>query len=114
VRTDNAGTHVSENESAIMSALDKMPVSVAIEADTYTFQTYSSGVITSSRCGTYLDHAVAAVGYNSSANPPYYIVRNSWGTSWGESGYVMIEMTTSGAGICGINQMVYTVDTSSW
>lgn len=59
-----------------------------------------------------MDHAVAAVGYDSSASIPYYIVRNSWGSSWGEQGYVMIEMTTSGAGICGVNQMVYSVATS--
>jgi len=94
-----------------MSALNNEPVSVAIEADKYVFQTYSSGTITSATCGTNVDHAVQAVGYNSSANPPYYIVRNSWGASWGDKGFVQIEMTSSGKGVCGINQMVYTVET---
>jgi len=96
-----------------MAALNKQPVSVAIEADTYVFQTYQSGVLTSASCGTQLDHAVAAVGYNSTANPPYYIVRNSWGSGWGMSGYINIEMTSSGAGICGINENVWTVDTKT-
>jgi len=96
-----------------MAALNKQPVSVAIEADTYVFQTYSSGVITSSSCGTQLDHAVAAVGYDSTAITPYYIVRNSWGSGWGMGGYVNIGMTSSGNGICGINENVWTVDTKS-
>jgi C1A family cysteine protease len=113
VSTTSQGTQVSANSSSIMAALNVKPVSVAIEADTYVFQSYTSGVITSSSCGTQLDHAVAAVGYNSSANPPYYIVRNSWGSGWGESGYVNIEMTASGLGVCGINQNVWTVDTKS-
>lgn len=107
VKTTNAGTHAAENNSAIMNLINKNPVSVAIAANSYTFQTYSTGVITSSRCGTYMDHAVAATGYSSSSNPPYYNVRNSWGGSWGDKGYVKIEMTSSGKGICGINQMVY-------
>lgn len=50
-----------------------------------------------------MDHAVVAEGYNSGASEPYYLVRNSWGGSWGESGYVRIGMTASGKGICGIN-----------
>lgn len=67
------------------------PVSVAIEADTYLFQYYKSGVITSSACGTYLDHAVVAVGYGEdSFAGPYFLVRNSWGTWWGDQGYVKI------------------------
>lgn len=113
VETTSQGTQVTGNSSSIMAAINKKPISVAIEADTYVFQSYTSGVITSTSCGTQLDHAVQAVGYNSSANPPYYIVRNSWGASWGESGYVNIEMTTSGDGICGINENVWTVDTKS-
>jgi len=111
VSTQSRGTQVGENSSSIMNALNSKPVSVAIQADSYVFQTYSSGVITSSRCGTNIDHAVQAVGYNNGAGVPYYIVRNSWGSSWGDQGFVNIEMTSSGAGICGINQDVYTVNT---
>ncbi len=81
-----------------MSAINRGPVSVAIQADTAVFQTYSSGVITGDACGSNIDHAVLAVGYG----PGYYIVKNSWGTWWGDQGYVKIEMR-DGAGTCGIN-----------
>jgi len=95
-------TQVAATSTAIKSAINLKPVSVAIEADTYVFQTYSTGIITSSACGTNIDHAVVAVGYGSN----YYIVRNSWGTGWGESGYVRIGIT-EGNGTCGINQYVF-------
>merc|ERR1712228_261302 len=48
-------------------------------------------------CGTSIDHAVQATGYNAEGN--YWIVRNSWGESWGESGFVWVEY---GANVCGI------------
>jgi C1A family cysteine protease len=83
--------------------LNIKPVSVAIQADTAVFQTYTSGVLTGSACGTSIDHAVIAVGYGTDATyGAYYLVRNSWGTSWGEKGYVRIGQA-SGAGVCGIN-----------
>jgi len=80
------------------------PMSVAIEADTRTFQLYTSGVLTSSACGTNLDHGVLVVGYGKENNIEYWLVKNSWGTSWGEKGYVKIERSdsTKDAGICGI------------
>ncbi len=99
-------TDVAGNTTAIMTAIVQQPVSVAIQADTTTFQSYTSGVITSAACGTNIDHAVAAVGYGTDATAGgYYLVRNSWGTSWGDKGYVKIGQA-SGAGICGINQYV--------
>lgn len=64
---------------------------------------YTGGVITNATaCGTDLDHAVTAVGYNTAADPPYYIVRNSWGPDWGvDGGYVHIGIV-DGLGVCGI------------
>jgi len=64
---------------------------------------YSSGVITSSYCGTNIDHAVTAVGYGTENGQEYFLVRNSWGTYWGDRGYVKVGVA-SGAGVCGINQ----------
>ena len=105
VTKDSGYKTVTRNSpSSLVAAIDKGPVSVAIEADTYVFQSYKSGVITSSACGTALDHGVLAVGYgHDSTHGDYYIVKNSWGKSWGEKGYVRIKRTnSSGAGICGI------------
>lgn len=73
----------------MMNALSKTVVTIAIEADQSSFQLYKSGVFTGS-CGTNLDHAVALVGYGIMNGLEYYILRNSWGTSWGSSGYMYI------------------------
>lgn len=73
----------------LKAALAKGPVSVAIEADQYVFQGYHSGVITSG-CGTRLDHGVLAVGYGTESGQEYFLVKNSWGASWGDAGYVKI------------------------
>jgi len=90
------------NPNQLKAALDKTVVSVAIEADKTVFQHYQTGVITSAACGTRLDHGVAAVGYGTENGQEYFLVRNSWGPSWGDKGYVKIGVS-SGAGICGIN-----------
>ena len=52
-------------------------------------------------CGTSLNHAIVAVGYGSEDGKEYYIVRNSWGASWGDKGYIKIAVE-EGKGICGI------------
>jgi len=72
-----------------MAAIDKGPVSVAIEADQFAFQGYHSGIITKG-CGKNLDHGVLAVGYGGSGDSAYFLVKNSWGPSWGDKGYVKI------------------------
>jgi C1A family cysteine protease len=76
---------------------------VAIEADTMVFQFYSGGILNSPSCGTNLDHAVIAIGYGVDATKgEYYIVRNSWGSTWGVKGYVNIAGGKDGNGVCGI------------
>lgn len=92
------------NEVALKKAVSKQPVSVAIEADKEVFQFYKQGIIDSKSCGTNLDHGVLVVGYNEVNNTKYWIVKNSWGTTWGNKGYVYIKRTdnTSDTGICGI------------
>jgi KDEL-tailed cysteine endopeptidase len=93
---------VAVNSSdALKAALNKQPVAVAIEADTFTFQGYSGGVINDDSCGTQLDHGVVAVGFNDEDKIPYYKVRNSWGASWGEAGHVRLAIV-DGPGMCGI------------
>jgi len=96
-------TDVQKNsDSALMSALNKQPVSVAIEADKASFQLYKSGVYNDPSCGTTLDHGVLAVGYGTLNGQDFWDVKNSWGTSWGDKGYIKMARGVSGAGQCGI------------
>jgi len=93
------------NQAILQAAVTQNPVVIAIEADTRYFQFYSSGILTDSiKCGTDLDHAVEIVGYGTENGIDYWKVRNSWGESWGESGYVKIEKSssTNDPGVCGI------------
>ena len=90
-----------DNSDQLKAALNKGPVSVAIEADQTVFHSYTGGIITSSKCGTSLDHAVLVVGYGTDAGQEFFTIKNSWGSSWGEEGYVRVGVS-SGAGICGL------------
>jgi len=92
----------SDSEQALMQAVAQQPVSVAIEADQSVFQFYSSGVMDSSSCGTQLDHGVLVVGYGETDGKQYWKVKNSWGSSWGMDGYILLGRGSGGAGICGI------------
>jgi len=87
--------------SALQDAVAQQPVSVTIQADKLCFQMYSSGVLNNTKCGTSLDHAVAAVGYGVEDGQDYWLVRNSWGSSWGLDGYIKIA-AVEGEGICGV------------
>jgi len=86
--------NVDQSTEALKSAINVGPVSVAIEADQMSFQLYSGGIL-SSGCGTNLDHGVLAVGYGSN----YFKVKNSWGASWGENGYLQISTDGNTCGI---------------
>jgi len=97
-------TDVAKNsDSALMTAIAQQPVSVAIQANQPAFQTYKTGVLTGT-CGTNLDHGVLAVGYGTwTDGTDYYKVKNSWGTSWGMSGYILIQRgNPQRCGECGI------------
>ncbi|XP_057949704.1 zingipain-2-like [Malania oleifera] len=91
------------DEKSLKKAVANQPVSVAINAGGRAFQLYDSGVFTG-ECGTELDHGVAAVGYGTENGKDYWIVRNSWGAGWGETGYIRMQrnLAENSFGKCGI------------
>uniref|UniRef100_A0A7S3G7G8 Uncharacterized protein n=1 Tax=Palpitomonas bilix TaxID=652834 RepID=A0A7S3G7G8_9EUKA len=93
-------TDAAQNAQSVMDLLQKGPVSVAIEADQFAFQFYSSGVLTGA-CGTNLDHGVLVVGAGSDNGQDFWILKNSWSASWGEAGYIRIARGDSDE--CGVN-----------
>lgn len=93
------------NQLHLKEAVSNGPVSIAIEADTTVFQHYTGGVISSASCGTNLDHGVLIVGYGTDDDGTmWWLVKNSWGDTWGDNGYVKIARTESenDKGVCGI------------
>ena len=92
------------DQVSLKAAVAQQPVAIAIEADTRYFQSYASGILTSASCGTNLDHGVLAVGYGTwTDGTDYYKVKNSWGTSWGTNGYILIQRgNPQRCGECGI------------
>ena len=92
------------DQNSLKSAVAQQPVSVAIEADTQYFQSYSGGILDSPICGTTLDHGVLIVGYGEENGLKYWLLKNSWSTTWGEEGYFKILRSDSSndPGVCGV------------
>jgi len=89
---------ISATSDAVKEAIYLRPVAVAVDASNWS--SYSSGIF--SNCGTSINHAVVAVGYT----PDYWIIRNSWGQRWGESGKMKLKMGNT----CGVLNYVYQLD----
>jgi hypothetical protein len=80
------------NEAAQLQAIQNGPISILVEADRSAFQYYRSGVLDDAGCGTQIDHAITTVGYDTdkTSGKKFWIVKNSWGSSWGNQGYIML------------------------
>ncbi|KAI4296909.1 hypothetical protein L6164_036828 [Bauhinia variegata] len=92
----------ANSEEQLLQAVINQPVSVAISVDT-DFHMYGGGVFTGG-CGISLNHAVTIIGYGTSIDgTKYWLVKNSWGESWGENGYMkLLRDSDSPEGLCGI------------
>jgi C1A family cysteine protease len=91
-------------EQALMEAVSRGPVSIAVEADKRLFQTYKRGVMTR-MCGAALDHGILCVGYGNEKGTDYWLVKNSWGNVWGQKGFGKLMRGKGRSGECGILRM---------
>ncbi|KAG4149530.1 hypothetical protein ERO13_D05G339800v2 [Gossypium hirsutum] len=91
------------DEEALLKAVANQPVTVALEGYERDFQLYD-GVVFTGDCGNSLTHAVTTVGYGTSEEGlNYWLIKNSWGQSWGENGYMKIQRNVERqGGLCGI------------
>jgi len=105
IQTNNGYYNVTiQSQTQLLAAIVQQPISIGIEADQLAFQFYVGGVIKSG-CGDNVDHGVLVVGYETVSGTQAYIVKNSWGTSWGLEGYCYISTDPTpngGNGVCGI------------
>lgn len=109
-RTNGSSAYVKvayDDMTAMYNALAMQPLTVRIYASTYSFQTYHSGIYDDLACPTSHNHATNIVGYGTQTDSygvstDYWVMRNSWGTGWGEQGYMKMEVQATGPGICGV------------
>ncbi|RHZ08032.1 hypothetical protein DYB31_006438 [Aphanomyces astaci] len=98
-------TKKTSGESSLMTVLESQPATVAVESGNAVWRNYKSGIV--SQCpGGQSDHAVIAVGYGTSTGD-YFKIKNSWGTQWGDNGYMYLKRGMSGKGMCNVAEWVW-------
>jgi len=95
------GACANQDLKKFAEALEHTPLSICVNAGVWN--DYTGGVMSSAACGPmgamYQDHCVMAAGFNSTAPTPYWIVRNSWASTFGEEGYIYLEMAKNTCGL---------------
>jgi C1A family cysteine protease len=93
----------ANDEASLQKAVAAQPVSIALDGGDNLFRFYKGGIL-SGDCGTELDHGIVAVGYGvASDGTKYWVMKNSWGTTWGEKGFIRMERDISDEqGLCGL------------
>jgi len=101
VKPCTSGTCAHQDLKGFAQALEETPLSICVNAGAWN--DYTGGVMSSQACGPmgadYQDHCVMATGFNTTAPTPYWIVRNSWASTWGEEGYIYLEMAENTCGL---------------
>jgi C1A family cysteine protease len=110
LRLGGPAIRVSATKAALKAAVAAAPVTVYFNVLS-DFVMYRSGIYSARTCpnSLYVNHAMLLVGYNETAKPSYWILRNSWGTTWGEAGYARVAMTAGSYGPCGLYTTVWAV-----
>ena len=96
---------IQNNEKILKRVVAQQPVSVAIQANLLSFRYYSSGIYSDQNCGNNIDHGVLIIGYgyDDTYDMDYWTIKNSWGSDWGENGYIRIQRNiNNSSGLCGI------------
>lgn len=98
--------------NALLEAVAEQPVYVGIDASSKILQLYKEGIIDSPSCGSRINHAVTIVGYGTENGKDYWLIKNSWGTWWGDSGFFKVIRSRGGrdSGVCALYQdMAYPI-----
>jgi len=111
-RADGSGIKIQgktkvdkESKAGHLTAIARGPTSVSVASSEDIFVHYKQGVINNAAaCTTNTNHVVTAIGYTSN----YYIIKNSWNTTWGENGFAKIAFNGEGLGVCGIQKAGFT------
>ena len=95
----SSANNVIQNSNNIYDILTRGAISISLDAD--AFKNFKTGIIDLTNC-VHANHAVMIVGFgiDSLTNTPYWIIKNSWGTSWGEKGYIRVKVKDDALGNC--------------
>lgn len=103
----NSYSKVKKSVEQLKGAITAQPVAIGVHAGQDAFRLYQGGIMTDC-AATPLDHGILAVGFNTEASTPYWVVKNSWGTRWGENGYAKIAMDGAACGILNTASVAHT------